>query len=128
MTAELTLSLCTLLGEKVEPRPSLLKQLPSSFIPATEWGLYCHHPCVHSASSYVTGTAKQALCRNTELDTSLLLFGLSFSSPPTPIFSFFFSLVLLQTVLHFILSVFPMGSVMAMWFLKGRISVAFSSS
>lgn len=35
-TAELTLSLCTLLGEKVELRPSLLKQLPSSFIPATE--------------------------------------------------------------------------------------------
>lgn len=36
MTSELTLSVCALLRDKVELRPSLLKQLPSSFIPTTE--------------------------------------------------------------------------------------------
>lgn len=128
MTSELMLSLCTLLRDKVELRPSLSKQLPSFFIPVTEWGLYCHHLCVHSASTYVTRhhLSKHCLCHNTELDTFLLLFGFLLSS--YIYFFLFIFIIFFHTVLHFIFLVLQMGSVMAMWYLKGRISTAFSSS
>lgn len=70
MTSELTLSVCALLRDKVELRPSLLKQLPSSFIPTTEWGLYCHHPvcalCIHLCNK--APLSKHCLCHNTVLD------------------------------------------------------------
>lgn len=114
---ELTLSPCTLWRWKVEPRPACWSGFQSLHSSNREVFL-ASSVCALQPPVY-QGTAPQhCLCHDTVCTTFLVwLF-----SPPSSSFSF-----TSLTSAPFIFLVFQMGSVMAVWYLKRKLHVAFCS-